>query len=263
MPRAILRTGMEREFRILGPLEVTLDGSVVSLGGRRERAILAILLLNIGEAVSVERLIDGVWGEARPTSAKHMVHEYVSRLRTALAEVSQIATRPPGYLLESAGEALDVREFGRLTAAARAAAGADRPADALRSYDQALALWRGDALADVALEGQALTAATRLDQERRLVDEERIDCALALGQHQQLIPELEHRVEEAPLRERSRAQLMLALYRAGRQTEALDRYREGRALLVEHAGVEPGRELRELERAILTQDPALELAPGA
>ena len=114
------------------------------------------------------------------------------------------------------------------------------PADALRSYDQALALWRGDALADVALEGQALTAATRLDQERRLVGEERIDCALALGQHLQLIPELEHRVEEAPLRERSRAQLMLALYRAGRQTEALDRYREGRALLVEHAGVEPG-----------------------
>ena len=164
-------------------------------------------------------------------------------------------------MLESAGEALDVREFGRLTAAARAAAGADRPADALRSYDQALALWRGDALADVALEGQALIAATRLDQERRLVGEERIDCALALGQHLQLIPELEHRVEEAPLRERSRAQLMLALYRAGRQTEALDRYREGRALLVEQAGVEPGRDLHELERAILTHDPALELAP--
>ena len=106
------------------------------------------------------------------------------------------------------------------------------------------------------------TAATRLDHERRLVDEERIDCALALGRHQQLIPELEHRVEEAPLRERSRAQLMLALYRSGRQTEALDRYREGRALLVEHAGVEPGRELRELERAILTQDPALDAPVG-
>ena len=236
-------------------------GASSHLGGRRERAILAILVLNIGEAVSVERLIDGVWGEARPTSAKHMVHEYVSRLRTALAEVAPIATRPPGYLLESAGETLDAREFGKLTAAARAAVGAHRPAEALRSYDQALALWRGDALADVALEGHAQIAATRLDQERRLVGEERIDCALALGQHLQLIPELEHRVEEAPLRERSRAQLMLALYRAGRQTEALERYREGRALLVEHAGVEPGRELHELERAILTHDPALEVAP--
>ncbi len=164
-------------------------------------------------------------------------------------------------MLESAGETMDVREFGKLTAAARAASSAHRPADALQSYDQALALWRGDALADVALEGQALIATTRLDQERRLVGEERIDCALALGRHLQLIPELEHRVDEAPLRERSRAQLMLALYRAGRQTEALDRYREGRTLLVEQAGVEPGSDLHELERAILTHDPALELAP--
>ena len=134
--------------------------------------------------------------------------------------------------------------------------------EALRSYDQALALWRGDALADVALEGDAQIAVARLDQERRLVGEERVDCALALGQHLQLIPELERRVEQAPLLERPRAQLMLALYRAGRQVEALERYREGRALLVEHAGVEPGPDLRELERAILTQDPALDLAPG-
>jgi DNA-binding SARP family transcriptional activator len=246
-------------FRILGPLEVTLGERVISPGGRRERAILAILLLNIGEVVSVERLIDGVWGEARPSSAKHMVHEYVSRLRTALTEVAPIATRPPGYMLESAGAALDVRQLGQLTTIARAEAGAEHYAEALRSYDMALALWRGDALADVALEGHAQIAAARLDQERRLVGELRIDCALALGQHLQLIPELGHRVEEAPLRERSRAQLMLALYRAGRQTEALDRYREGRALLVERAGVEPGRDLHDLERAILTHDPALEL----
>jgi ABC-type transport system substrate-binding protein/DNA-binding SARP family transcriptional activator len=250
---------MESVFRILGPLEVELDERVVSLGGRRERAILAILLLNSGEVVSVERLIDGLWGEARPSSAKHMVHEYVSRLRTALVEVAPIATRPPGYMLESAGEALDVRQFTQLTGAARAAAGAHHHANALGSYDQALALWRGDALADIALEGHAQIATARLDQERRLVGEERIDCALALGQHLQLIPELQHRADEAPLRERTRAQLMLALYRAGRQTEALERYRDGRALLVEHAGVEPGRELRDLERAILTHDRALEL----
>ena len=248
---------VEPEFRILGPLEITLGERAISPGGRRERAILAILLLNIGEVVSVERLIDGVWGDARPSSAKHMVHEYVSRLRQTLVEVSPVTTRPPGYVLDSACATLDVREFRRLIAAARR----QPHAEALRSYDQALTLWRGDALADVALEGDAQIAAARLDQERRLVDEERIDCALALGQHLQLIPELEHRVEEAPLRERTRAQLMLALYRAGRQTEALDRYRDGRALLVEHAGVEPGPDLHQLERAILTHDPALELAP--
>jgi YVTN family beta-propeller protein len=253
---------MESVFRILGPLEVERDGRVVLLGGRRERAILGILLLNLGEVVSVERLIDGLWGEARPSSAKHMVHEYVSRLRAALVDVAPIATRPPGYMLESEGDGLDARQFRQLTGAARAAAGAHQHAEALRSYDQALALWRGDALTDVALEGHAQIATARLDQERQLVGEERIDCALALGQHVQLIPELQHRVDEAPLRERGRAQLMLALYRAGRQTDALDRYREGRALLVEQTGIEPGRELRQLERAILTQDPALDLAPA-
>ena len=123
---------------------------------------------------------------------------------------------------------------------ARAAAGAGRSQKALQSYEQALGLWRGDALAGVELEGDAQIDVARLDQERRLVAEERIDCALALGRHRQLIPELERRVRNAPLRERPRAQLMLALYRAGRQTEALERYREGRALLVDHAGVEPG-----------------------
>jgi YVTN family beta-propeller protein len=250
---------MEPVFRILGPLDVTRDAQRVSLGGRRERAILAILLLHRGEVVSVERLIDGVWGDARPASAKHMVHEYVSRLRQALGDVP-IATRPPGYLLEWADPDFDARLFTQLTAAARESAGVGDHGAAVRAYDEALALWRGDALADVGLEGQALIAATRLDQERQLAGEERIDSALALGRHLQLIPELEHRVEEAPLRERPRAQLMLALYRAGRQTEALERYREGRMLLVEHAGVEPGRDLRQLERAILTQDPALDLA---
>jgi DNA-binding SARP family transcriptional activator len=122
---------MESVFRILGPLEVELDGRAVLLGGRRERAILAILLLNLGEVVSLERLIDGLWGEARPFSAKHMVHEYVSRLRTALVEVAPIVTRPPGYLLASAGEALDVRQFAQLAGAARAEARAERHAEAL------------------------------------------------------------------------------------------------------------------------------------
>jgi YVTN family beta-propeller protein len=257
----MLGRAMAPAFRILGPLEVRIDDRPVALGGGRERAILGILLLNVGAVVSVERLIDGVWGDARPSSAKHMVHEYVSRLRQSLADAGVIATRPPGYVLELADGVLDVSQFVRLTAAARVAAGARREGEALRSYDQALAVWRGDALSDVAMESHAQIAVERLDRERGLVREERIDCALALGQHLQLIPELEHRVEEAPLRERSRAQLMLALYRAGRQTDALDRYREGRQLLVDQAGVEPGHELRQLEHAILSHDPALALAP--
>ena len=235
---------------------------VVALG-RRERALLGVLLLNAGEVISVERLIDGVWGDAPPSSAKHMVHEYVSRLRTALGDASRVETRVPGYLARCADGELDARLFSQLTTAARAAANAGDHAGALPLYEQALALWRGDALAGVELEGEAQIDVARLDQERRLVAEERLDSALALGHHAQLIPELERRVRDAPLRERARAQLMLALYRDGRQVEALERFREGRALLVEHAGVEPGPELRRLERAILTQDSALDLAPEA
>jgi YVTN family beta-propeller protein len=252
---------MQPAIRILGPLEVELsDGRVLALG-RRERALLGVLLLDAGDVVSVERLIDGVWGEASPSSAKHMVHEYVSRLRTALGDASRIQTRAPGYCMTCDDEELDARLFARLAAAARTAASTDDQAEALRSYEQALGLWRGDALSGVELEGAAQIDAARLDQERRLVAEERVDSALALGRHRELLPELERRVRDEPLSERARAQLMLALYRAGRQVDALERYREGRAVLVDHAGVEPGPELRGLERGILTQDPALELEP--
>jgi peptide/nickel transport system substrate-binding protein len=254
---------MQAEFRILGPLEVAREERLLPLGGRRERAILGILLLHAGELVSVEQLIDGVWGEARPTSAKHMVHEYVSQLRRTLADDAAIATRAQGYVLDVAAAPLDAVEFARLVADARAAAHGERHADALAVYERALALWRGDALADLALEGRAHADASRLDLERALVVEERVDAALALGQHGRLIAELEHTVEQAPLHERTRAQLMLALYRAGRQTDALERYRQGRALLVDQAGVEPGPELRELERAILRHDPQLALARAA
>ena len=237
-----------------------MDEHVVALG-RRERALLGVLLLNAGDVVSVERLIDGVWGEAPPASAKHMVHEYVSRLRQALGDASRIATRVPGYLAVCCDDELDTGRFSRLTAAARTAARAGKHGDALRAYDSALDLWRGDALAGAELEGEARVDAARLDQERLLVKEERVDSALALGLHRDLIPALERHVRDEPLRERPRAQLMLALYRAGRQTEALEHFREARALLVEHAGIEPGRELRGLERAILEHDPALELEP--
>ena len=255
-----LATVTSPSFRILGPLEVELNERVVALG-RRERALLAVLLLNAGEVVSVERLIDGVWGELPPTSAKHMVHEYVSKLRTALGDPSLIETRVPGYMATCTNGELDARVFAELTVDARAAASADDHAHALTSFDKALGLWRGEALAGVHLDGDAQIDVARLEQERRLVAEERIDSALAMGRHRELVPELERMVAEDPLRERPRAQLMLALYRAGRQTEALERYREGRQLLVERAGIEPGPELRRLERSILQHDPALELAP--
>ncbi len=253
---------MQPAFRILGPLEVELDERAVPLG-RRERALLAVLLLNAGEVVSVESLIDGVWGHAPPSSAKHMVHEYVSRLRHALGDAARIETRVPGYRAVCGDGELDARVFTTLVLSARATASAGDHAAALHSYDQALALWRGDALAGAEVEGDAQIDAARLDQDRLVVAEERIDSALALGRHRELIPELEQRVRDEPLRERPRAQLMLALYRAGRQADALERYRQGRALLVEQAGIEPGHELRELERAILQQDPALQLAARA
>ena len=247
-------------FRILGPLEIESNGHVVTLG-RRERALLGVLLLDAGEVVSVERLIDGVWGEAPPTSAKHMVHEYVSRLRQTLGDGTRIVTRVPGYVAVCSDDELDARQFSALAAAARAVAGAGEHAKALRLYDEALQLWRGDALAGAELEGDARIDAARLDQERLLLKEERIDSALALGRHRELIPELERHVRDEPLRERPRAQLMLALYRSGRQTDALEHYHEVRAALVERAGVEPGPELLRLERAILQHDPALELTP--
>lgn len=250
---------MKPVFRILGPLEVALSDERVVALGRRERALLGVLLINAGEVVAVERLIDDVWGEAPPSSAKHMVHEYVSRLRIALGDASRIETRAPGYVIACGDGELDSRLFSELAAAARAAANAHDHARALGSYERALALWRGDALAGVQLEGRAQIDVARLDEERRLVAEESFDSALALGRHRELIPELERRVRDEPLRERPRAQLMLALYRAGRQADALERYREGRTLLVEHAGIEPGPELRRLERAILQQDAALEL----
>ncbi len=252
---------MQPAFRILGPLEVDLSDERVVALGRRERAVLGVLLLNAGEVVGVERLIDDVWGESPPSSAKHMVHEYVSRLRIALGDASRIETRAPGYVVTCADGELDSRLFSGLTAAARTAASDHDHARALRSYEEALALWRGEALAGVQLEGRAQIDVARLDEERRLVAEESFDSALSLGRHRELIPELERRVRDEPLRERPRAQLMLALYRAGRQADALERYREGRTMLVEHAGIEPGPELRGLERAILRQDPALDAAP--
>ena len=250
-------------FRVLGPLEATVDGQQVRLTGRRERALLGVLLLNAGKVVSIEQLIDGVWGGPAPRSARHMVYEYVLRVRVALGDATLISTRAPGYMVAPAVGELDAGSFDGTRPGGAPRACGMRSEAALRSFDEALGLWRGDALCDVALEGNARAAADSLDDQRRTVAAERVDVALALGRHHELIPGLERAVATAPLDERARGQLMLALYRNGQQTEALERYRSGRRRLVDEVGVEPGNDLRALEQAILCQDPSLALETPA
>ena len=244
----LVRTVAQVAFRILGRLEALVDGRRVDLSSRRERALLGVLLLNLGEVVSVDALIDSVWGERPPASVRHLVHEYVSRIRGAFGDSSLIATRAPGYAVERESCELDAARFAQLVGVARSAVTANE-----------LDLWRGDVLGDLVLEGHARAAAARLDDQRRAVQSERVDAALALGRHHQLIPDLERAVAAEPLDERLRRQLMLALYRDGRQADALVRYREGRRTLVEQVGIEPGAELRALEQAILRHDDALVL----
>ncbi|MGH3080713.1 MAG: BTAD domain-containing putative transcriptional regulator [Gaiellaceae bacterium] len=245
------------EFRILGPFEVSEGGQTLEVGTGKQRALLALLVLRAGEVVSTDRLIDALWGEDPPTSALNSVHSYVSHLRKALGN-GRLQTRGRGYILALNSEALDCRRFERLLGEGRAllAAGeAEAAADALRG---ALALWRGPPLSDFASEPFAHGEIARLEELRLTALEERIEADLALGRHGELVPELESLVREHPLRERLRAQLMLALYRAGRQVEALAAYQQARRTLGEELGLEPGRALQELERSILRQDAELD-----
>src|SRR5436190_434352 len=255
----LVRTVAHVTFRILGRLEALVDGRRVDLSSRRERTLLGALLLNLGEVVSADALIDSVWGERAPASARHLVHEYVSRIRGAFGDGSLIATRAPGYAVERDSCELDAVRFAELVSVARSAVTANELDAALRAFDGALDLWRGDVLSDLVLEGEARAAAARLEDQRRAVQSERVEVALALGRHHQLIPDLERAVAAESLDEQLRRQLMLALYRDGRQADALARYREGRRMLVEQVGIEPGAELRTLEQAILRHDPALAL----
>jgi DNA-binding SARP family transcriptional activator len=245
---------------MLGPLEVVGDDGPIRLGGPRQRATLAILLLSANRVVPVERLADELYAGRPPVSAVTQVQRQVSELRRALGSAEIIETRPPGYLLRLRDEALDLERFERLTAEADRARGLDdaRAAGLLR---EALALWRGPPLADLAYEPFARAAVERLEELRLAALEEQVEAELALGRHAALVPGLEALVAEQPLRERLRGQLMLALYRAGRQAEALEAYRATRQALVESFGLEPSEPLQTLERAILTHDPGLE--PGA
>lgn len=252
----------KREFRILGPFEARENRRPLAIGAGKQRALLALLLLDAGEVVSTDRLIDALWGESPPASALNSVHIYVSQLRKVLGE-GCVITRGRGYLLAVEPEQLDLGRFERLLGEGRellAKGEAGRASEALRA---ALGLWRGPPLADFASEPFAQGEIARLEELRVAALEERIEADLALGRHAELVPELEGLVRANPLRERLRAQLMLGLYRSGRQAEALEGYRQARARLVADLGLEPGRRLQELERAILSQDPSLEIAPEA
>jgi YVTN family beta-propeller protein len=257
------------DFRILGPLEVVTNGQPLALGGSKQRAVLAVLLLHANEAVSIDRLIDALWGESAPPGAVQSVRVHVSRLRKVLeggrrsgAGPSVLVTAPGGYELKVADGDLDLMRFERLFAEAQRALADERPERARDLLSEALGLWRGPALADLAYEPFAQAEAARLDELRVAALEDRIEADLELGRHAAVASELEPLIAQHPLRERLRRLQMLALYRCGRQAEALEAYRQARKTLVEEIGVEPGPELRELHEAILRQDPALD-APSA
>jgi DNA-binding SARP family transcriptional activator len=241
------------EFRILGPLEVVQGRRVLALGGPRQRALLALLLTNANEVVSVDTLIDALWGARPPRAAANTLQYHVSQLRRLLGSGETIITREPGYLIRVEPDELDLFRFERLVAEAEQAS-PDRAAQLLRD---ALALWRGPPLADLADESFAQPEIRRLEEVRLEAREQRLEADLALGHHARLVAELESLVRQHPFRERLRAALMRALYGAGRQAEALNVYRETRQTLVDELGIEPSPALQELERAILRQDPAL------
>jgi predicted ATPase/DNA-binding SARP family transcriptional activator len=238
---------------MLGPFEARVDGCRLDLRAAKPRSLLAILLLHANEPVSSDRLIDDLWAGRPPATATKTLQTYVSQLRKALSE-SKIVTGPSGYWLNVERDSVDVHRFERLLGEAR---GAD-PVVAEDTLRRALALWRGPALVDFAFEPWAHAEIARLAELRLDGLQDRIEADLALGRAAELVAELESLVDQYPLRERLRGQLMLALYRSGRQADALAAYRAARATLVEKLGIEPGPILRRLERSILDQDPELD-----
>jgi WD40 repeat protein/DNA-binding SARP family transcriptional activator len=253
------------EFRILGPLSVRVDGAEVPIGGPKQRALLALLLLNANRVVSRARLVDELFAEQSVNSADHALRNHVSRLRKVLAPVAdepRLVARAPGYLLRVESSELDLERFEALAADGEEALASGDATAAAAAFRAADALWHGRALADLELEPFLRVEADRLEDLRLAGVEHRIDAELALGRHGNVVVELETVCAEHPYRERFRAQLMLALYRCGRQAEGLEVYRRTRTLLNDELGLEPGVELQELERAILVQDPELETPTG-
>ncbi|GID33227.1 AfsR/SARP family transcriptional regulator [Paractinoplanes brasiliensis] len=250
------------EFRILGPLEVSADGERVDVSPR-EQIVLASLLLEAGRIVPVTRLTHAIYGDEAPPTGRVQAQICISALRRLLAahgRTAAIVTRSQGYVLQIDAESLDLHEHDKLVARARGHREARRPAEAVRHYRAALALWRGDALEGVP-SPQVLSAVSHLDERRMTVREECIELELQLGRHRDLIPELTALVAAYPLHDRLRGQLMLALYRSDRQAEALEVFRSGRRTMIDDLGLEPNEWLRELQHSILTADAALRMPP--
>jgi DNA-binding SARP family transcriptional activator len=237
------------EFAILGPLEAQQDGEPIQLGGPKQRALLAMLLLEAGRVVSLDRLLEALWEDNPPATATASLQNFVAQLRKALGP-DAIETRPPGYLVRLGPEQLDLARVRSLVDAARAS----EPVRRAALLDDALALWRGEPLAEFRYEAFAREEIARLEEFHLTLVEERAEAKLAIGAHAEVVSELEGLVRAHPLRERLRAQLMLALYRSGRQAQALEVYREGRELLVEELGLEPSPLLRGVHASILRQE---------
>ena len=246
------------EFRLLGPLEASRDGEPIALGGHKQRALLALLLLNAGRVVSTERIVDELWGEDAPRTVTASLQNTVSALRKSLGS-ELVVTRAPGYVLEAEAGASDLGRFELLVESTRSADAADRA----RTLREALSLWRGDALAEFGGEPFGPREARRLEEVRLNALEERIQADLELGRHAALVPELEALVGQYPLRERLRGHLMLVLYRSGRQGDALQAYHDARRTLDEELGIDPSPVLQELHRSILRQEAGLGSETGA
>src|SRR4051812_22103142 len=256
------------QIQVLGPLDVRVAGQPLALGGVQQRAVLAQLALRLNEVVSTDCLVEGLWGQQPPASAVNAVQVYVSRLRKALqattgpdrAGSAVLRRRGPGYLLELDPERVDLHRFERLAREGAQALPA-APGRAAVTLWEALGLWRGQPLVEFADQPFAQSEIPRLEQRRLAAVETWLEAELALGRHAKVVGELGTLVAGHPLHEGLHRLLMLALYRSGRQAEALEAYRRARDLLAEELGIDPGRALRELEGAILTHDPSLEWTP--
>jgi YVTN family beta-propeller protein len=252
------------DVNILGPLEIRdHEGREIRLPAGREQSLFALLLIHRGEVVSTDRIVEALWGARPPETAAKAVQGYVSHLRRVLdpGDASElVSTRPPGYVLRRDGVVVDATRFERLAGDGRRALDDGSDEEAARLLDEGLALWRGPALAEFAYDDFAQAEIHRLGELRLSATEDRVEALLRLGRHGEVVGRLDSLVAAHPLRERLRGQWMLALYRCGRQADALQAYRDGRRLLAGELGLEPGPELQRLERAILAQDPALEAA---
>lgn len=246
-------------FKVLGPLEVERAGTPLRLGGPKQRLVLAHLLLRANDVVTADRLIDEIWGDEPPEAARSSLHSYVSHLKRALG-ADRLVSRPPGYVLRVSPEEVDALQFERLVAQGRRRLAGD-PAASARAFRDALRLWHGEPFSDLAAELSLQPEIERLTQLRLAATEDWIEAELALARHAELVPELERLVARHPLRERLHMQAMLALYRSGRQADALDAYHRLRRLLSDELGLEPSPAVEELQHRILTHDPTLAI-PG-